>query len=127
MKTFFLFLIFFACHTVYQYYNMFVAKNSYTLKLFDYQFSTEYGYTFFTLLAFTPILSIANFGFGYGFSFGIKQMPNNILMVTTYFLAAQLLSIITSSYLLYGLNVSKGTIAGFGLAMTGVAVANLWK
>ncbi|MGE3611032.1 MAG: hypothetical protein AB7I27_15685 [Bacteriovoracaceae bacterium] len=127
MKPIVIFLIFFLCHGIYQFYNMFLAKAGSSLTLLGVRFTSDFKFSLFALLVFTPFLTLANWGFGYGFQAGFKTIGNNIFLITTYFIGAQVLSIFVNAYFLFGLNLSKGTVVGFTLAMLGLTVAQLWK
>jgi hypothetical protein len=126
MKATFLFVIFFVCHLIYQYYNMYVAKNSASLTLFSKQYSSTWSFLLMSVILFTPLLTIANLGFGFGFQFGYKIL-NNIWLVTIVFISAQLLSTMLSAVFIMGQSLEKGPVAGFMISIIGLVVANLWK
>jgi hypothetical protein len=126
MKAVFLFIIFFMCHTIYQVYNMYVAKNSGALTLFSKQYNSMWSFLLMALLIFTPLLSLANLGFSFGFQYGYRLM-NNIWLITIIFISAQLFSTVASAVLIFGQTIEKGPAAGFMISIVGLLVANLWK
>lgn len=78
------------------------------------------------LLIFTPLLSIANFGFGIGFQYGYKWF-SDIWIITIIFISAQLLSTLGIATFVFNQSIQRGPIAGFLISILGLLVANLWK
>ena len=127
MKHLYLLLIFFLCHLTYQAYNMYVAKHSHTHQFLNWKFENDLTYTVVVLLAFTPVLSLANLGFGLGYSYGYKEMSKNIWLISILFICAQMIATLLTAHFILQSEFQKGPIIGFGFALTGLLIANLWK
>lgn len=127
MKYLILFSTFFSCHLIYQFYNMFVAKQSFTNQFLSFKFNSTLTFTIAALLAFTPFLTVANFGFGFGYSYGYKNLEKNIWEISIIFICSQLLATILTAHFLLNSEFQKGPLIGFAFATTGLIIANIWK
>lgn len=126
MRYLLLFILFFAGHIIYQFYNMFLAKNSSSLIIFSTQYSSHLSFSLMSLLIFTPFLSLANLGFGIGFQLGYKWF-SDIWQITTLFIFAQLFSTVTLSVILFNQSFQKGPFLGFVISIIGLLVSSVWK
>lgn len=117
--------VFLLCHLIYQTYNMYVGKYAPTLSFFGISFRSHWMFTLMAVLIATPLLTLANYGFGMGFYFG-KQHFQKIWIVLILFLTCQLGSMVISSYLFFKEWPSQGVLLGLLLTIVGLVIATVW-
>lgn len=105
---------------------MFVGKFAGSLTLFGISFSNHWSFVFMAVLVATPILTIANYGFGIGFYLG-KQYLTKIWLVLILFLMCQLATMIIGAYVFFKEWPSQGTLFGLLLTIAGFLIAIVWK
>jgi len=105
---------------------MYVGKYASDLNILGYSFSSYWTFSLAAVLLATPILTVANYGFGITFFLGLKYFER-IWTVLIMFIAAQIFSSIISSLIFFKEPLQKGAIVGISLALLGMIVEKLWK
>lgn len=103
------------------------TKNTESLSVLHFKFSSLWALWLFSLLIATPLLSLANLGFGVSFYYGFRDYNNSAWLILLTYVAAQTVAVPIIIYLWFQEIPQKGPLLGAILCLIGILIANLWK
>ncbi|MBI2609183.1 MAG: hypothetical protein HYW47_06240 [Deltaproteobacteria bacterium] len=121
------FLAFLISHSIVQSYMYWFTKNTESLSVLHFKFSSLWALWLFSLLIATPLLSLANLGFGVSFYYGFRDYNNSAWLILLTYVAAQTVAVPIIIYLWFQEIPQKGPLLGAILCLIGILIANLWK